>query len=108
MASGRLAAINPTSLTETVLYTAPANVYTVLTISILNNGSTPTTLDLSIVEASGDTPVNPTDYFEYKTELSAKAQYERTGVVVSNGQTIKILTSGGGVSAQVWGIETDL
>ena len=108
MASGRVAAINPTSLTETVIYTVPVDTYSVITIHIFNNGSTNSTLDLSIVESSGDTPVNPTDYIEYKTVLEAGSQMERTGVVLSAGQTIKAFCSGSDVAIQVWGIETEV
>lgn len=108
MASGRVAAINPTSLTETAVYTVPASTYSVVTIHVFNNGSTNSTLDLSIVDAAGDTPVDPTDYIEYKTVLQSGAQMERTGLVLSAGQTIKAFCSGSDVGIQVWGIETEV
>lgn len=108
MASGRLAAVNPTSLTETIIYSTPAGTYSVITIHVFNNGSTNSTLDLSIVNTSGDNPVNPTDYIEYKTVLEAGSQMERTGIVLGSGQTVKSFVSGSGVGVQVWGIETEV
>jgi hypothetical protein len=108
MASGRLAAINPTSLAQTTIYSAPADTYSVVTIHVFNNGSTNTTLDISIVNTSGDNPVNPTDYIEYKTVLEAGSQMERTGIVLGSGQTVKCFVSGSDVGIQVWGIETEV
>ena len=108
MASGRVAAVNPTSLTQTTVYTVPASTYSVVTIHVFNNGSTNTTLDLSIVNTSGATPVDPTDYIEFKTVLEAGSQMERTGIVLSAGQTIKVFVSGSDVGVQVWGIETEV
>lgn len=108
MASGRLAAVNPSSLTLTTVYTAPANKFGVVTINVYNQGSANSTVELSIVASSGTTPTAPQDFIEYKTVLDAGAQMERTGIVLSDGQTIKILTSGSDIGVMVWGIETDL
>ena len=107
MASGRLAAVNPTSLTQTTVYTVPAANFTVLTINVYNQGSSSTTVDLSVVDTSSTAPALK-DYIERATVLPPGAQIERTGIVLSAGQTIKVYVSGASVAVASWGIETEV
>ena len=108
MASGKLGAVNPAAITLTTLYTAPASTYSVVTVNVINTGSAAATLDLSITDAVGDTPNNPEDYLEKNLVLSAATVYEKTGLVVGAGQTIKVYTTSDDLGVLAYGIETEV
>lgn len=103
MATGRLAANDLSSATLTTLYTVPDDTYTVATVTICNRGTETTEISLAIADT--DTPLNG-EYIEFETGLLSKNVLERTGLVLSAGQKIVILSSEASVSAVVVGIET--
>lgn len=107
MASGKLGAINPSAITLTTLYTAPANTFSVVTINIINTGGSSTTLDISLVDSAASTPALQ-DYIERNLSLEGSTVYEKTGVVLANGQTLKIYTTSDDLACMAYGIETEV
>lgn len=108
MASGKLAAVNPSAITLTTVYTAPASTYTVVTVNVINTGGSAATLDLVVTDAAGDTPNNPADYIEKNLVLNSATVYEKTGIVVGNGNTIKVYTTSDDLGVLAYGIETEV
>jgi hypothetical protein len=103
MATGKIAAVDMASNSDTQIYQCPGQNFTVATVSICNRGSLTTLIRLAISDSSS--PANA-DYIEFDTNLAANGVLERTGLVLSAGQRIIARSSLANVSIVVYGIET--
>ena len=104
MATGRLGANDIPATTDTTVYTCPASIFAVVTVSLCNRNST-TARDIRIAVTTSGTP-SDAEYIEYDASLLAKGVLERTGLVLAAGQRIVVYASATDVSAVVYGIET--
>lgn len=104
MATGRLGTpADVTATTNTTIYTAPSSTFAVVSVSLCNRSAGPLLCRLAL--AASDTPT-AAEYLEYDVQILANGVLERTGLVLAAGQKIVVYTSGSGVSAVCYGIET--
>ena len=86
-----------------VLYTVPADIFTVATISVCNRSNS--AVGVRIATAAADTPTDA-EYIEYDVEVLSKGVLERTGIVLETARRIVVNVSDPNVSVVVYGIET--
>jgi hypothetical protein len=105
MATGRLASVNPPAAAGNSVYTVPVSNYSAVSISILNRSSSPTTYRLAILENGVSTPTF-SNYLEYDVVLDGENFVERTGLVLSAGQSIWVYSPTSSLAINVYGYET--
>lgn len=104
MATGKLASIDIAAVTMTALYTTPVNINTVTNVNICNRNAVAIKIRMVIVDGAVGTFTNA-DYIEYDLTLSANSVIERTGIVLSAGNSIGVYSDTSNVSAVCWGYE---
>jgi hypothetical protein len=102
MANGTLGQADLSALTNTTVYTVPADTTATVNINLCNRSGLPRSVRIAIC-ASG-TPAN-SEYIEYDTYLNANGTLERTGLVVSANKLIVVYSSDDKVSVNVYGYE---
>jgi hypothetical protein len=102
--NGRMNAVKPAAATNTELVSAPANAIATVTLSVCNQSSSSDTVRVAVCSGGLGTLVDA-DYIEFDTNVSANAVLERTGIVIFNGQTIVVRSSGGNCSFVAYGLE---
>ena len=105
MASGRLGKADLVASTDTVVYTVPADTFTVATVSICNRGNQVVTIKMAVADAA--TP-DASEYVEHNVEILSAGVLERSGLVRAAGQKLVVWSSGANVAAVAMGIETGL
>ena len=105
MANGRLASNNLAAANGTLVYTAPAAKYSAVSINILNRSAAATTYRMAILEDSITTPVLG-NYIEYDVVLDGNNFVERTGLVLSAGQSLWLYSPTSSLAVNVYGYET--
>jgi hypothetical protein len=103
MANGRLGIADLAANTNTTVYTAPASTFSVVTVSVCNRSATQRSVRIAL--ASADTPALG-EWIEFDTSLVGNGTLERTGIVLSAGQKVVVLSNSTDVSAVVYGLET--
>lgn len=103
MATGRLGTSDLAAATDTLLYTCPADTFSVTTLSLCNRNASSVRIRVAV-----GTSASPADaeFIEYDSELTGNSVIERTGIVLSAGQTIIVRSNTVNVSAVLVGIET--
>lgn len=105
MAIGINSRNNLAATTYTTIATTPAaGKAQILTVSLVNRSGGAGTFRLAIVNNGSTTP-SAGDFIDYDEALANSATYERTGIVIQNGQTIVAYTSVANVSAVTYGLE---
>jgi len=99
--SGRLSKANLAVNTNTELYTVPFSRITTANITLCNR--TGAAIPVRIAVRSGT--LNNADYIEYDTPIPAHGVLERSGIVMSAGETIVAYASAAGISIRVHGFE---
>ena len=103
MATGRLGTADLAAATDTLLYTCPADNFAVATLSLCNRNAS--SVRIRVAVGTNATPADA-EYIEYDSELTGNSVIERTGIVLSAGQTIIVRSNTINVSAVLVGIET--
>ena len=103
MATGILGQAALSAATNTTVYTVPATTFTVMGVSILNRGSTVTTVRVAF--AASATPTNA-EYIEYDAQIGPNGVLERTGIMMNAGKLLVVYANSSNVSVTAFGIET--
>jgi len=101
--SGLLGKADLEADTHTDIYTVPTARITTANINLCNRTETPVTVCIAL----HDGVLADADYLEYDTSIPAHGVLERTGLVMSAGETITTCASADGVSVRVYGFEED-
>jgi len=101
--SGRLGTADLEADTNTDIYTVPAARITTANINLCNRTETPVTASIAL----HDGVLTDADYLECDAPIPPHGVLERTGVVMSAGETIVVCVSSVGVSVRVHGFEED-
>jgi len=103
MATGRLGTADLAAATDTLLYTCPADTFAVVTVSLCNRNASSVRVRMAV--GTSGTPADA-EFIEYDSELTGNSVIERTGLVLSAGQTVIVRSNTINVSAVAVGIET--
>lgn len=103
MATGLLGQSALAAATNTTVYTVPATTFTVMSINVLNRGSTAVSVRVALAAAA--TPTNA-EYIEYDVQIGANGVLERTGIMIDAGKRLVVYASNANVSVNAFGIET--
>jgi len=102
--SGRLGRANLAANTNVDLYTVPANTLATANISLCNRTANPIAVRLAV--RTGD--ITASCYIEYDVPIPGYGILERTGIVMSAGETVTLRASAAGISARAHGFEEAL
>lgn len=104
MASGRLATIDITSAaTDTQLYSCPSNKVASFSISLTNRN--PGTTVLVRIALTSSTSIHNDEYIAYDVVIYPNEVYERSGLVLGQGQYVYVRSSVTLVNAVMYGYE---
>jgi len=101
--SGLLGRADLEADTNTDLYTVPAARLATVNINLCNRTDTPVSASIAL----HDGVLTDADYLECDAPIPAHGVLERTGLVMSAGETILAYASSAGVSVRVHGFEED-
>jgi len=104
MATGKLGAENLVGSADTILYSAPLSTLATVNLNMCNRTASSVLIRIAVLDGAIGT-LATADYIEYDTILSANGVIERTGIVVSNGNSIMVYSDTSNVSATCWGFE---
>ena len=103
MASGRLATLDITNAaTDTQLYAVPSNKTASFSVCVTNRGNAVAKIRLALTDT---TSVGADEYIAYDVSVYPGEVYERSGIVLIQGQFVYIRSSVTSVNAVVYGYE---
>lgn len=103
MASGRLASLDITNAaTDTQLYACPSNKTASFTVSMVNRSASPVTVRIALTDS---TTVGNDEYIAYEQPIYPGESYERSGLVLTQGQFVYVRSSATSVNAVAYGYE---
>lgn len=102
MASGHLGSADLPATTDKDIYTVPGGMESAVNCAFCNRTASTVTIRLAVRRGSGLTAA---DYLEYDSPIPPFGTLERTGIILSPGETVVMRASATGVSAQVRGYE---
>ena len=103
MATGTLGQAALAATTNTTVYTVPATTFTVLSLAVVNRGTT--TVSVRVALAAASTPTSA-EYIEYDAQIGPGGTLERTGIMMDAGKLLVCYASNANVSVSAFGIET--
>ncbi|MGE4402861.1 MAG: hypothetical protein AB7F61_14395 [Desulfobulbus sp.] len=101
MASGVLGKAALAADIDTSVYTVPAGKVATVNVNMVNRGSDPVTVRLSI----GAAVPMAADYIEYEVALPANGVLERAGMVMASAEVLVARASADTVSVRAYGFE---
>lgn len=102
--TGRLGAEDLAAMTNTTVYSVPAQLVGTVTINVCNRNVIPVSIRLAVTSGNIGT-LTAADYIEYNLAVDGSGVLERTGIVLYNGQSVIAYSDTANVSVQVWGWE---
>jgi len=100
---GKIAAVNLSATTNTLIYTVPAGSSGIdATVNICNRNSGDVAIRLAIVDGLVAS-LTVADWIEYDTVIAAGGVIERSGLKIYVGQSVVAYSDTSNVSVQVWG-----
>lgn len=107
MASGRKGAVKPAADTDTVLATnaAGSGLLVTVNVSVCNQGSSTATVRVALVDGTTTGDLAATDYVEYGLEIGPNEAFERSALVLGEGQSVIVRADTADVSFVAYGIE---
>ena len=103
MASGRLASLDITNAaTDLQLYAVPTNTIASFSVSIVNRNTTPVKVRIALTDSAS---VGPDEYITYDQTVYGNETYERSGIVLTQGQFVYVRSSATNVNSVVYGYE---
>lgn len=108
MASGRFGKALLAANNDTTLYTTPAGKVATATLSLCNTSAAPVTVRVAVTTAAAPTP---SDFIEYDVVLGVvgapggSSVLERTGIVLSAGESVVVRAGAAGIAARLHGFE---
>jgi hypothetical protein len=103
MASGTLGQFALAAATNTTIYTVPATTFTVLSLAVVNRGTTTASVRVALASAASPTSA---EYIEYDAQIGPGGTLERTGIMMNAGKLLVCYASNANVSVSAFGIET--
>jgi hypothetical protein len=103
MATGILGQAALSAAQNTSVYTVPSGFFTVLSINVLNRGSTSTNVRIALANSTSPTDA---EYIEFDVPIGARGVLERTGIMMNAGKVLVVYSSTANVSVNAFGIET--
>lgn len=106
MASGKFGSAALTAATLTQLYTGPASgKCATVTVCFVNTGTMPSAIRLAVSTSATLGGVVAGDYVSFGFNLAPGDEYEKTGLVLSNGEYIWAYAQISGVAVRAHGFE---
>ena len=102
--SGLLGAFDLAAATETILYTVPSGQVATVSVNLCNRGGDSAGVRIALLP-DANLPLSGEDYIEYDADLCYNESLERTGIVLSEGQSVAVYSDIADVTAQVYGWE---
>ena len=102
MANGTLGQADLSALTNTTVYTVPADTTATISINLCNRSGL--TQSVRIAISTSGTPT-AAEYIEYDCILPSSGTLERTGLVISANKNIVVYSTDDQVSVNVYGYE---
>ena len=101
MTSGRLAAVNISAGTNTLIYTVPGSKAFSVTVNICNRNTTDAVIRLALVDGVL-ADLADEDYIEYNVVIKPGGLIVRDGIEMMNGQSLVGYSNKGNVSFTIW------
>lgn len=87
---------------DTLVYTTPASKIASVTVSVCNQSTSETRVDMALTSLGSSTA---NSYIEFNVSLPANGVLERSAIVLGAGQTIRVKSTNSNTSVVVFGIE---
>jgi len=103
MPNGRLASLDITSAnTDTLLYTVPSTKTASFTVCMTNRTASSVKVRIALTDS---TSITNDEYIAYDVTIHPYEVYERSGLVLYQGQYVYVRSATTGINAVAWGYE---